>query len=819
MNTRNGSAPPGTSHEAPALQFSALWPAIRRGWWLILLAFVACLGIAIAYTVLSAPTYSASSIVFVNTSQKSATSSMEMAMMGLPERNLANEIEYLKQSVPLAEAVAARVMGADSAAVARRDSAIIKQGVRLLDRGNVVFEPVNQYVDMILITVEDHDPQEAALTANVYAELYRDRGQDQSRASVTNARAFLEDQVGERRGELADAEAALEAFQTAEGAVNLDLMGQQVVSQTASLDAAIDGALVQLQVARASLDAVERQSGQVLPDLADRLASGTSQQIAALQNQIAQLEVQASPFYARDPSLRGNEGREPDLASLRRRIDDMQEQVDILSTRYVSELEASGGFDPTIGSTGVSRIGELESEAVARQIEIQGLEAQVSALRERQAINEGRMRTLPAQSMQFAQLERTRMATEGMYLSLLTQLQQMRVTEEGELGYVEVIREATVPNKPVSPVPLLNLGLGAVLGLFLGVGLALLRHATDHRLRVPEDVESHGFPLLGGIPAFDRFIKQKFGGRRFVEVEGREVSSLAVAALHPLSPVTEAFRHLRTSVLFSLPDRPIRTLLITSPEPTEGKSTIALDLAIAFTQAGRRVLYLDADLRKPTGHTLLGLPREGGLSDLLFNEGPVNWEAYRHPLRVDWGSFESEAEGFYALTAGQVVPNPTELLGSQKMRDLVAEAGEHFDLVIVDSAPILAVPEARLLSAGCDAVLFVARANQTSLRALRQARRALETVDQPESARFIGVVVNGVERQRRQGGYGSYGYGGYGYGGYGGYGYGISDADFGVFGAAGGGDGAAGEPRVTGAGRVAGGLGRTEGKSKREGRR
>jgi capsular exopolysaccharide synthesis family protein len=303
------------------------------------------------------------------------------------------------------------------------------------------------------------------------------------------------------------------------------------------------------------------------------------------------------------------------------------------------------------------------------------------------------------------------------------------------------------------------------------------------------------------VPAFDRLIKQKFGGQRFVEVGGRQVSSLAVAALHPLSPVTESFRHLRTSVLFSLPDRPINTLLVTSPEPTEGKSTIALALAIAFTQAGRRVLYLDADLRKPTGHTLLGLPREGGLSDLLFHEGPVNWEAYRHPLRVDWGSFESEADGLYAIAAGQSVPNPTELLGSQKMRDFLRDAEAHFDVVVVDSAPVLAVPEARILAADCDAVLFVARMNQTSLRALRQSRRMLDA-GESGGARFIGVVVNGVERQRRAGGYG-YGYGGHGYG-YGEYGYGIGEADFSVFGNPVGGDGAAGEPRVSRTSRAAG---------------
>src|SRR5690606_21903410 len=126
----------------------------------------------------------------------------------------------------------------------------------------------------------------------------------------------------------------------------------------------------------------------------------------------------------------------------------------------------------------------------------------------------------------------------------------------------------------------------------------------------------------------------------------------------------------------------------------------------------------------------------------------------------------------------------------QKMRDFLGMASDHFDIVVLDSAPVLAVPEARILAADCDAALFAARINQTSLRALRQARRVLATAKE-EGARLIGVVANGVDRSKRPGSYG------YGYGGYGGYGYGLADADFGVFGATVGGDGAAGEPRVS----------------------
>jgi tyrosine-protein kinase Etk/Wzc len=431
MNTRNGSVPPAPLQDAPKLDFSAVWPALRRGWWIVLVALAVCVGLAVAYTVLRPPTYSTTSVVMVNTAVARGTDmTLEAAMMGLPERSLANEIEFLRQSVPLAESVAARLIGADSAAVAERDSAIIKRASMLLgrDRGRaqVSFDPVNNFVDMIQITAQARDPREAARMANTYAELYRERGRESSRASISNARVFLEGQVAERRGELADAEASLEAFMTREGAVNLDLEGQQVVSQTAALDAAVDNALVELQVARSSLQAIEQEAGQVFPDLATRLASGTAQQIAALQEEIARFEVQASDYYAVDPTLRGNEGRNSELAAIKRRIDEMQRQVDQLSAQYVQELRASGGIDPTVGGAGLTRIAELQNDAVAKQIEIRGLEAELTALRERQGSNEQRMRSLPTQSIQLAQLERTRQATEGMYLSLLQQLQEMR---------------------------------------------------------------------------------------------------------------------------------------------------------------------------------------------------------------------------------------------------------------------------------------------------------------------------------------------------------------------------------------------------------
>src|SRR5690606_7001090 len=275
-----------------------------------------------------------------------------------------------------------------------------------------------------------------------------------------------------------------------------------------------------------------------------------------------------------------------------------------------------------------------------------------------------RLRDIPRQAIELAQLQRQRQSTERTFLFLTEKLQEARVAEESELGYVEVIRRADVPARPVSPKPLRNMVVGFLLGLVLGVGAALLKRTLDHRIRTPEDLRAHGFSVLGVVPDMGALIKQNFGGAETVPIDSHEVRATFAAALHPLSPVTEAMRHLRTSIRFSMPDRRIQALMVTSAAPGEGKTTTAMNLAVSMAQAGHRTLYVDADLRRPTGHKHLGIPRHNGLSELLFREGAPDWDVYRRRLKVTWQHFDDEVENLWVLPAGKAVPSPAELLGS-----------------------------------------------------------------------------------------------------------------------------------------------------------
>ncbi len=747
------------------LSLASILETFRRGWKIILLTTLAIFAITALYTFTQSPLYRTASVVLVDTNKNqswSANSIESLLSFGGDSRTLYNEVEILRQSVPLAERVAARlsdVASAPTPLMQNEEGEVVPVGemARTMLEERVRFAPVSDYADLIRITANSTSPDEAALMANLYAEEYLQRSQETSRASISSSRSFLEGQEEKRREDLRLIEDQLRQFMTQEGAVALDSEGQNAVTQIAALDAALEETRVELEMEQAALGSIEAEVERVEPGLTRRIASGVENEIRVLQERIAELELQASDFYSVDPTLMGEEARNPELLQITSRIERLRQQVDDLSQQYVEEVLAVGGLDvSTGGASGLGYITGLQRDVVQKRIRVQGLEAKAAALQAQVGEYEGRLREIPRQTIQLAQLQRQRQATERTYLFLVEKLQEARVAEESELGYVEVIRRADVPVEPVRPRPFLNLLFGLLFGFAAGVGGAVLWNALDHRIKTPEDLRAHGFTMLGAIPDMKAVIKRNFSGQEKVRIDSHEVNTTVASVLHPLSPLAEAFRQLRTNIQFSLPDKKVEVMMVTSSGPSEGKSTTAMNIAVSMAQAGHRTLYVDADLRKPKGHTLLGLTRYNGLSELLFRRGAIDWESYHQPLRVTWKEFDDAVENLYVVPAGKHVPNPAELLNSQRMAELVAEMRESFDVVIIDTPPVLAVTDAVLVSRLCDAIVFLSVAGQTSWRSLVRTREGISVSGTP----VIGTVLNRFDERTK--GYG-YGYG-YGYG-------------------------------------------------------
>jgi succinoglycan biosynthesis transport protein ExoP len=300
-----------------------------------------------------------------------------------------------------------------------------------------------------------------------------------------------------------------------------------------------------------------------------------------------------------------------------------------------------------------------------------------------------------------------------------------------DLVQVVPLEQAGLPRTPYSPNYVVNLLVGAAAGLVVGYLLVLARRSVDRRVRSVSDVEEViEAPVLGLIPKTDRLGQ----GHRGVQSD--------------LGPSAEAFRQLRTNLRYANVDDPPRRIVVTSALQGEGKSTVSANVARLVAHAGTSVVLIDADLRRPTLSTTFGTEDDIGLTQVLAGDVPV-----REAL-VDSGF-----DNLVLLPAGRVPPNPSELLGSHRMRQVVDDlARDH--LVLLDAPPLLPVTDAGLLTGFCDGALLVIASGKTSLEQAEQCRRILEQV----SGRLLGAVLNKVPQ--RGGGAARYGYGGYSYGSY-----------------------------------------------------
>jgi capsular exopolysaccharide synthesis family protein len=282
------------------------------------------------------------------------------------------------------------------------------------------------------------------------------------------------------------------------------------------------------------------------------------------------------------------------------------------------------------------------------------------------------------------------------------------------------VDQAELPARPISPRRGLNLLLALFGGTLIGCCLAFFLEYLDNRIKSPDEVKQHlGLPALGLIPGIPAKVLQATG------------SPLMNRGVPP--NFAEAMRTLRTNVLFSSAVDGGKSLVVTSTGPGEGKTLVASNIAIAFAQAGQRVLIIDADMRRPRIHDVLTVPQEPGLSNLLVSSGKAS-EVIK----------ASSVPRLWVLPSGRTPPNPPELLGSQRFRDLIDSLRDHFDWVIVDTPPVMAVSDAALIAHFTTGVVYVVGAEMTSRYAAQAGLEQLESA----RAHVIGAVLNRVDLDR-----------------------------------------------------------------------
>ena len=551
---------------------------------------------------------------------------------------------------------------------------------------------------LVDVTFSSRDPILAAKVANTLSDEYIQQSLELRSSTTQEATEFLGEQLAEQREKLEASEQALQSYRERTDSVSLEERQNVVVQRLSDLNAAVTRA----NTTRIQKETAYRQVSEAQDDPAaiDRVPLIVSNALVQQQKiELGRLEQQRAQLSEK---LGPNH---PDMVTINLAIQNaevsMRAEVAQVALAMQSEYEA----------------------AVAEEQTLQAALAQQT--REAQQLNRA--------GIEYGVLERDAEADRQMFETLLQRTQETGVAGQLESGNIRVVDYAETPTSPASPDMFRDLLMAILGGFTLAIGLVFAFEHIDDRLKHPDEMKRYlGLPFLGMVPALS-----VNAGMTLLSGDG--VSSV----------FSESFRSIRTNVLFSSTDDGGRLIVVTSSAPSEGKTVVSTNLSAALAQSGHRVLLIDADMRKPRVHEVFGLESTPGLSNVLVGNVTAS-EAIR----------ESSTSGLWVLPAGTNPPNPAELLGSKRFRDFAALLLRHFDWVILDTPPVMAVTDASIAANISHGVLFVVGAEMTSRRT---AQRAIEQLSHGQ-ARFLGTVLNRVNLQQNPYYYSKYyrsEYGGY----------------------------------------------------------
>jgi len=532
---------------------------------------------------------------------------------------------------------------------------------------------------LVEVSFRSQDPVLATKVANAIAQTYIEQNLDFRFTASRDASEWLGQQLAEQRQQVEAAETALQQYRERNDALSVEDRQNIVVQKLADLNSA---------VTKAKTDRLLKES--------------MYRQLAAIEHDPAALDT--------FPAILANQfiqQQKTELASLQRQRAQLAEK---LGERHPEMLR----IQSAIQASQMKLEGEIAKVVQGVRTEYQAARAQEQSLASALDAQKGEALLMNRKAIDYGVLERDVESSKQIYQSLLQRAKETGVSGALKTSNIRVVDAADVSNEPVSPRRMLNLLIGLLGGALCGIGVAFFFEYMDDRIKSPEELESQlGLPSVGLIP----------------RLTGKAASEPLINNGVPAN-FSEAFRGLRTNVMFSFAEQGARSIVVTSTGPGEGKTTVACNLAMGMAMAGQRVLLIDADMRRPRVHEALKVQREPGLSNLLVGAAKAN-EVMR----------TTTVPNLYVLPAGTTPPNPAELLGSKRFADLLQSLRDHFDLVVIDTPPVMAVTDAAVIGYRATGVLFVAAADVTNRHAAQTA------LDQLEHARvrFLGAVLNRVD--------------------------------------------------------------------------
>ncbi|HRC84100.1 MAG TPA: polysaccharide biosynthesis tyrosine autokinase [Thermoanaerobaculia bacterium] len=567
---------------------------------------------------------------------------------------------------------------------------------------------------LVVIAYRSRDARMAAAVANGFAEAFIDWGIESRSETVGKASGFLTQQIEEVKAAIAKTEQSLQSVSRSSNLVSGE--NERVTSVTLERMSAMNESYSAAQNERISREA---RYNEVMRTAPSAIADGQpSERFGQLKNDLAALEREY------DSKLKTFKPEFPAMVELKAKIERQRQSVESARNELVAQARERARAD--------------YQEALHKE---QRLAGEISALKE-QNLREN------SASVEYANLAAELANKRNLLNDLLAKQSEAAVTsrlQETRESNVRVVDRALVPQTPFRPSLRRDLTVGLVLGLMVGLGLVFLLEFLDRSLKEPEEVEKLlGLPTLAVIPDISeragsyragygygygpRQVARRGKGGERRQGEEEELPIELLPHLRPRLAVAEAYRSLRTALLLASAQE-LKVVSLTSAESGEGKTTTATNLAVVLAQLGRQVLLIDGDLRRPRLHEILRASNRTGLVNLLTSA----------PGRAEEVFLRTQVPNLYLLPSGPIPPNPAELLASDRMRDFVQHVRSHFDFVVIDSPPTLAVTDATLIGSLADGVLLCLRAGRVTREDARSCRDRLARAE----VKILGTVLNG----------------------------------------------------------------------------
>jgi succinoglycan biosynthesis transport protein ExoP len=565
---------------------------------------------------------------------------------------------------------------------ARPDAAETARQSGIIDAflGRLTVAPIRNS-RLVDVRVVSSSPEMAASMANALAKVYIAQNLEYKFFATKEAANWLSEQLGTERKKLEESELALQRYREKGDAVSLEDRQNIVVQRLTDLNAAYT---------KARTDRFEKE---------------------ALYNQLSSLQNDRKALDS-FPAILSNSF----IQQLKSQLADLQRQHAQMADRLGEKHPDMIKQNVAIQSTEAKLDGEIAKVVQSVKNEFLSAQAQERSLADALNAQKTDALSLNRTGIEYGVLRREAESNKQMYELLMQRAKETGISGELKASNIRIVDSAEIPRSPIQPNKPRDLSLGLLAGLLGGIGLALFMEYIDNRVKNPDEIKNVlGLSFLGLVPALRD--KDLEGGR----------SPLLTEAL-PQS-FAESFRTVRTNVLFSSAEPGSRSVLVTSTQPQEGKTIVAANLALALAQTGQRVLLVDGDMRKPRQHELFNTTQDPGLSSLLVGKAKAN-DAVR----------KASVSNLWVMPAGPNPPNPAELLGSQRFKDLLRTLGQHFDWILIDSPPVMAVTDASVIGHLTTGVLFVIGSEQVARNTVRSAVEQLQS----SKSTILGAVLNRV---------------------------------------------------------------------------